>query len=317
MFSLLIIFYVFFLNDTATTEIYTLSLHDALPISAAATQHDGSYNLSLTARGNVTAVSRWDVTDINNTAKKLTSYTNYYDTGTPKSTTDAAGHQGSISYTDSFSDSVNRNTFAYPTTMTDADGFSSSVQYNYDFGATSRTQTPAPAGQSQGAIQTMAYNNLGQLERITTTNNGAYRRFWYGADYVSSFATVNNVADEAYSAQIVDGLGRVIVSMGNHPGSTGGYSFVNTIYNQMGRAAKVSNPTEVNGSWVPSGDDAAGFYYTEQTYDWKGRSLITTNPDGTTKEASNAASGGPGGEVVTIREEGVTNPTAEWKKGSK
>src|SRR3712207_7322955 len=27
----------FFFNDTATTEIYTLSLHDALPISAAAT----------------------------------------------------------------------------------------------------------------------------------------------------------------------------------------------------------------------------------------------------------------------------------------
>src|SRR6267378_8215289 len=27
----------FFFNDTATTEIYTLSLHDALPISCAAT----------------------------------------------------------------------------------------------------------------------------------------------------------------------------------------------------------------------------------------------------------------------------------------
>src|SRR2546429_7299096 len=27
------IVYVFFFNDTATTEIYTLSLHDALPIS--------------------------------------------------------------------------------------------------------------------------------------------------------------------------------------------------------------------------------------------------------------------------------------------
>src|SRR3712207_7472486 len=34
MFVLLI---VFFFNDTATTEIYTLSLHDALPISTAAT----------------------------------------------------------------------------------------------------------------------------------------------------------------------------------------------------------------------------------------------------------------------------------------
>src|SRR3712207_7131842 len=28
-------FFVFFFNDTATTEIYTLSLHDALPISGA------------------------------------------------------------------------------------------------------------------------------------------------------------------------------------------------------------------------------------------------------------------------------------------
>src|SRR5256885_6908261 len=29
----------FFFNDTATTEIYTLSLHDALPISSASTGH--------------------------------------------------------------------------------------------------------------------------------------------------------------------------------------------------------------------------------------------------------------------------------------
>src|SRR5258708_31786448 len=29
-----VIFFFFFFNDTATTEIYTLSLHDALPISA-------------------------------------------------------------------------------------------------------------------------------------------------------------------------------------------------------------------------------------------------------------------------------------------
>src|SRR3712207_9017833 len=30
--------YVFFFNDTATTEIYTLSLHDALPISGVGQQ---------------------------------------------------------------------------------------------------------------------------------------------------------------------------------------------------------------------------------------------------------------------------------------
>src|SRR5690242_20950614 len=30
---MLVVFFIFFFNDTATTEIYTLSLHDALPIS--------------------------------------------------------------------------------------------------------------------------------------------------------------------------------------------------------------------------------------------------------------------------------------------
>src|SRR6266508_5883541 len=34
--NLLATFFFFFFNDTATTEIYTLSLHDALPISARA-----------------------------------------------------------------------------------------------------------------------------------------------------------------------------------------------------------------------------------------------------------------------------------------
>src|ERR1051325_12228435 len=31
---LVLVFFFFFFNDTATTEIYTLSLHDALPISS-------------------------------------------------------------------------------------------------------------------------------------------------------------------------------------------------------------------------------------------------------------------------------------------
>src|SRR2546422_365824 len=35
-------FFFFFFNDTATTEIYTLSLHDALPICARAARRGGS-----------------------------------------------------------------------------------------------------------------------------------------------------------------------------------------------------------------------------------------------------------------------------------
>src|SRR5216683_7760476 len=39
VFSLFFFFFFFFFNDTATTEIYTLSLHDALPISGEAQRH--------------------------------------------------------------------------------------------------------------------------------------------------------------------------------------------------------------------------------------------------------------------------------------
>src|SRR5258705_12732769 len=37
--------FLFFFNDTATTEIYTLSLHDALPISHTHTCHTFIYGL--------------------------------------------------------------------------------------------------------------------------------------------------------------------------------------------------------------------------------------------------------------------------------
>src|SRR5437588_3358806 len=39
----------FFFNDTATTEIYTLSLHDALPISGVAAGFASAYNAPIAA----------------------------------------------------------------------------------------------------------------------------------------------------------------------------------------------------------------------------------------------------------------------------
>src|SRR2546430_6771724 len=39
---LLLFFFFFFFNDTATTEIYTLSLHDALPICRRRGPHRGA-----------------------------------------------------------------------------------------------------------------------------------------------------------------------------------------------------------------------------------------------------------------------------------
>src|SRR6266536_63845 len=40
----------FFFNDPAHTELYTLSLHDALPISACRVQHNAASNVNRTGR---------------------------------------------------------------------------------------------------------------------------------------------------------------------------------------------------------------------------------------------------------------------------
>src|SRR4051812_49633691 len=45
-----LVFFFFFFNDTATTEIYTLSLHDALPISWARSPRSGCAHTSSTSR---------------------------------------------------------------------------------------------------------------------------------------------------------------------------------------------------------------------------------------------------------------------------
>src|SRR5215216_3440578 len=268
------------------------------------TQHDPSYGGGFVAgRCNLSIIRHTDVINPANPVHDTLFV--YNKTGSVTSTIDPLGHTKSISYTDSFSDAVNRNTFAYPTTLTDEDGFSSYLQYNFDFGATTRSQSPAPAAQSQGAIQTMTYNNLGQLERTTTTNNGAYTRYIHGSYYVQSFATINNIADEAYNIQVFDGVGRVRATAANHPGSTGGYRAQLTIYDLMGRAVKTSNPSEITGTWVRVGDDVAGWLYTQQSYDWKGRPLVTTNQDGTAREASYSGCGCAGGEVVTLTDEGT------------
>src|SRR5687767_16007477 len=59
--SAICIFFFFFFNDTATTEIYTLSLHDALPISIYSRRFfDGwSVRNSYSTRRKLENIFRW------------------------------------------------------------------------------------------------------------------------------------------------------------------------------------------------------------------------------------------------------------------
>lgn len=293
---------------TGQWQAKTTYTYDSTSINSQATTapgHDQSYHSSFAARGNVTATSRWDADDIGNANKALTMLMSYDAAGSLLSTTDPAGHSSSIGYTDSFSDGNNsRGTFAYPTTLTDADTNSSTVQYDFSLGAKTRVQGPPPDNQPNGIIQTFNYDSTARLQQVTTLNNNAYTRYAYGAYYTQSFSSVNNVADDAYSIQVFDGLGRVFESASYHPGSSGGYKAISYVYDAMGRLAKQSNPTEINGSWVPYGDDAAGWVYTQQTYDWKGRVLETRHlTDGSVTYANYEGCGCAGSEVVTLTDE--------------
>src|SRR2546423_1099720 len=92
-------------------------------------------------------------------------------------------HQSSLTYADAFSaDGVNPTssvlTLAYPTAITDADGFSSLIKYHYDSGAKTRLQGPL------GAVQIFTYDDTARLSRVTTDNNGAYTRYVYGPNYI-------------------------------------------------------------------------------------------------------------------------------------
>src|SRR5258708_17697525 len=61
-------FFFFFFNDTATTEIYTLSLHDALPISKAFSYASFGLIHELTALASRTTLMRYRSTRSKNEA---------------------------------------------------------------------------------------------------------------------------------------------------------------------------------------------------------------------------------------------------------
>ncbi len=282
-----------------------------LATPAAAVQHDAANFGAGTAagRGNLVLMHRWDASDPDNYSKTIENKWGYWTTGAVAFSRDQEHlHQTNISYSDAFSDSVNRNTFAYPTAVTDAENSSTTSQYDFDHGGVKRITTPAPNGGS-APYQSYLYDSAGRLERVTRSVDNSFRRWVYPTDMLSvlTFAsildgTAPESSGEAYGVQVLDGAGRVRYMAAELPGSTGGYSSVHVVYDNVGRVTEQSKPTETNGGLAPTGDDSV-WYYTLQAYDALSRPTVTTNSDGTTRENTYSGCGCAGGEVVTVRDE--------------
>jgi len=278
-------------------------VHQGPPVRHDTTNYGSGF---VQGRGNLNRMRRWDVTDPNNLAKAAENKTGYNTSGSVIFTRDPLNHQTSISFNDSFSDLVNHNTFAYPTMVTDADNYSSTVQYNYDFGAVTRTQNP------KGAVVTRTYDAAGRVDRITNQVNGAYTRYVYPhyLYHVLSYTTVNdlNPANELYSLTLLDGHDRLRAVASENPTSVGQYKAQFNAYDSMGRLWMQSRMVEIYSNWHCAGDDqafgwGAGLWIT-YTYDWQGRPKVITDQKGKTKEFDYGGCGCAGGDVVTLKDEG-------------
>lgn len=297
-------------------------------------QHDPAYDTTLVAgRGNLSKETRYDTSPGSQAIATASMFYNI--AGSLVKTTDFADHQTLISYTDKFAadginlDAARPSTLAYPTMVTDADGYVTRYRYHYDLGVLTWRKTPEPNttalntnDSDPGPEQTFSYDDVGRVKRVTNLTNSAYTRYVYpgtqagSLNRVDTYRTIVDGAteqngNEAHSLQVFDGHGRLIGSASSNPGSSGGFRGQHIIYDNLGRMFKTSNATETSASGVPSawaatGDDQQdGFRYMQQTYDWKGRPLVTTNTDNTTKVVSYAGCGCAGGEVVTITDEGT------------
>lgn len=270
----------------------------------AAVQHDETNfgSAFVVGRGNLTSVQRFNAL---NTAQSLQSSIAYNTVGNAITATDPAGHQVTISYADSFSLGQPIGlTLAYPTSLTDADGFVSSTQYHYDTGAITLTQDP------KGAQQIYSYDSAGRLMQQTYHDsvnnlNGTNTTYSYPAS--SNQIQTSTLLDPglfATSTQFLDGAGRVFQAMRNFPGSTGGFSTEQSVYDVMGRPAQDSNQTETDANGTPTGDDASTrFLFSIQQYDWAGRPTVSTNPDGSGSSVSYLGCGCAGGLVTTETDE--------------
>ncbi len=304
-------------------------------------QHDNiNFGASfIIGRGNITSMTRHNVSNASTVTSNLKYNTAGAVVGRITPWNGSLTRLTKIDYTDNFNDGGNsRGTFAYPKTITDPAGFSSTIKYRFDTGANVEAHSPTPhgSGNNIGKHTKRLYDSLGRLERETVVNTGAYTRYQYFSNGIQSktFATITAGAGEAESESWTDGAGRVLRSRSELPvaGSTSRWSGSLVEYDKLGRAIRSTVPTEIDSNWTPAGDDDRGldsnnnpvWLWNSQEYDWQNRVTKTINTDGTFQTISYNGCGCSGNMVMTVQGEEIfetdwsgNNPASLGKRTQK
>lgn len=204
------------------------------------TGHNGQ--TSYYGRGNLHRVWQWDVSDLNADTnygtKRLVAEYGYNITGAPVFARDASGHTTRWDYTDRYSNSVNYNTYAYPTRITDplqntlpgSEQQHLETTYQYATGLVTRTSGLKPQGAATGLIQTVTYDAVDRVDRVDNLTTGDYTRYEYfpNENRVAAYRRVEADQPEFKTEQITDGAGRVRAVRAPHLGGAANRLWGNT-----------------------------------------------------------------------------------------
>lgn len=270
-------------------DVYTSDGNRA-PLSdyTLVSQHDSTYGVSKTTRGNVTRVGQW----LNTASSFIYSYPRFDTLGNVVSTKDANGNVTTISFADDFglgnnpgspSQNPSTPTYSLPTFITSppplpgAPVQTARSEYDYSTGLLTGFRD------RNSVVTQTIYNDpfnrptqvksalgVGGVETHTTTYYAPQTvlGITLARNDILTVSDLNSVDDASIRAwTVTDGFGRTNEAWSRDPQ---GDVKVITIYDGLGRVKQTSNP------FRPSSETAL---YTTSTYDLAGRVTSVTTPD--------------------------------------
>jgi len=237
-----------------------------IPRNGATGHDDNVYGASFNVRGNLTTISRWRNTD---GAWLPTTYT-YDSLGNRLTGTDPRGLRTQYSYDDNPVGGCQpgQSTYAYPTSIIDAKGFTTRMSYYYCNGLLGGTRDPNDiAAGRDGTVFT--YEMMGRPSSIVYPPGGGSTTYSYIDTPPLSLAVAKQVSDGSSITKVqnLDGMGRIKQTR-NPDGSS-----VDVTYDKKGRVGTVSNP------YFSTSDTTYGF--TQYSYDPLDRTTALQRPDDT------------------------------------
>jgi YD repeat-containing protein len=259
---------------------------------SAAGQPTGWADPGTTVRGNATTSRRYFSL---NPQLYLESHVSYDRWGNVRSTWNERGNQSQVDYTDSFSDGINRNTFAYPTNTTSpipdptgAHGSNSALlnASKYDFSTGLVTSTTDANLQPTSFSYSNEQNSPDPLSRLRkiVRPDGSWTMYEFNDALGNLYTLTQTQLDATRSTkayQFFDALGRQSRSFALEGGTS--YIVSDVQYDKLGRVWRTSNPYRtqgLNAAVNPSN------LWTTTSYDALGRVKSVTLPDSTTVQSS-------------------------------